>query len=77
MDDALVRLLDLVAQHDGLSLPRAAKKLQLSQSQLHRLLSALGPDAQFGGLDLVSVAEGAPARLHLTARARAHLAATS
>ncbi|NKF23598.1 hypothetical protein [Solimonas marina] len=73
MDETAAALLDLVGRHDGLSLARAAKALQLSQSQLRRLLAALGPDTTIGGLDLIVVDDGEPARLHLTARAREHL----
>lgn len=78
-DHALV-LLQLLSQEDGMSMPRAAKRLCLSASELQRLLVALGDDPRFGGLDLVeqrieqtgqSHRDGTRVRLWLTARGRA------
>ena len=52
-EDAALALLQLLAQHTEVSLPRAAKRLNLSASELQRLLVALGDDPRFDGLDLV------------------------
>ncbi len=51
-DRALV-LLSVLANEDGQSLPRLAKRLGLAASELQRLLVVLGDDPQFGGLGLV------------------------
>lgn len=65
-------LLQLLAQHEGVSLPRAAKRLSLSSSELQRLLVALGDDPRFDGLDLVRQdREGDRVLLRLTERGRA------
>ena len=66
-DDTVLALLRLLAQEDGQSIHRVAKRLQLSLSELQRLLTALGPDPRFDGLDLVEVREdGDRTRLWLT-----------
>lgn len=63
-------LLALVAAEPGISLPRAAKRLRASQSQLRRWLAALGPD----GAGLLQMDETAvPARLRPSAAALATL----
>ena len=75
-EDVALDLLRLLAQEDGQSLPRVAKRLGLGASELQRLLTALGPDARFDGLDLVEArADGARMRLWLTAKGR-HLCAS-
>jgi predicted transcriptional regulator len=79
-EDAALALLRLLAEHGDVSMPRAAKRLGLGASELHRLLVALGDDPRFGGLDLVERhverdvdphADGARTLLRLTARGRA------
>lgn len=70
-DDTVLALLRLLAQEDGQSIHRVAKRLQLSLSELQRLLTALGPDPRFDGLDLVEVREdGDRTRLWLTDKGR-------
>ena len=64
-------LLQLLATEDGQSIHRVAKRLQLSLSELQRLLTALGPDPRFDGLDLVEQREdGGRVLLHLTDKGR-------
>lgn len=71
-EDAALALLQLLAQHEDVSLPRAAKRLSLSTSELQRLLVALGDDPRFDGLDLVRQDhEGERVLLRLTERGRA------
>lgn len=71
-EDAALALLQLLAQHGDISLPRAAKRLSLSSSELQRLLVALGDDPRFDGLDLVRQdREGERVLLRLTERGRA------
>ena len=70
-EDAALALLQLLAQEDGQSLPRVAKRLGLGMSELQRLLTALGADPRFDGLDLVQArVDGARTRLWLTAKGR-------
>ena len=70
-DDAALALLQLLAQEREMSLPRAAKRLQSSTSELQRLLVALGDDPRFDGLDLVERSgDGERILLRLTARGR-------
>jgi DNA-binding IclR family transcriptional regulator len=70
-EDAALALLQLLAQHEDVSLPRAAKRLSLSASELQRLLVALGDDPRFDGLDLVRQhREGERTVLRLTERGR-------
>jgi DNA-binding IclR family transcriptional regulator len=70
-EDLALALLRLLADEDGQSIHRVAKRLQLSLSELQRLLTALGPDPRFDGLDLVEQRE-ADGRilLHLTGKGR-------
>ena len=69
--DHAFELLRLLAQEDGQSLPRVAKRLGLGASELQRVLTALGADQRFDGLDLVeSRIDGARTRLWLTAKGR-------
>ncbi|MEQ1514133.1 MAG: hypothetical protein ABL934_15805 [Lysobacteraceae bacterium] len=71
-EDAALALLQLLAQNEDISLPRAAKRLSLSSSELQRLLVALGDDPRFDGLDLVRQdREGERVLLRLTERGRA------
>ena len=79
-EDAALALLRLLAENGDVSMPRAAKRLGLGASELHRLLVALGDDPAFGGLDLVerhvehqaeAQADSARTLLRLTARGRA------
>jgi hypothetical protein len=75
-EDAALALLRLLAENGDVSMPRAAKRLGLGASELHRLLVALGDDPAFGGLDLVERhverhADAARTLLRLTARGRA------
>lgn len=73
LDERPLALLALLAEHDGVSLPRAAKRLGLAASELRRVLTALGDDPQFGGLGVVEcrLAERGHERLWLTERGRA------
>lgn len=73
LDERPLALLALLAEHDGVSLPRAAKRLGLAVSELRRVLTALGDDPQFGGLGVVECrrAERGHERLWLTERGRA------
>jgi predicted transcriptional regulator len=69
--DPAFELLRLLAQEDGQSLPRVARRLGMGASELQRLLTALGPDPRFDGLDLVEArADGARTRLWLTSKGR-------
>jgi DNA-binding IclR family transcriptional regulator len=71
-EDAALALLQLLASDNEVSLPRAAKRLSLSTSELQRLLVALGDDPRFDGLDLVRQhREGERVLLALTERGRA------
>ena len=71
-EDAALALLRLLAQDDSVPLPRAAKRLSLSTSELQRLLVALGDDPRYDGLDLVRQdREGERVLLRLTERGRA------
>jgi DNA-binding MarR family transcriptional regulator len=70
--DPAFELLRLLAQEDGQSLARVAKRLGLGASELQRLLTALGADPRFDGLDLVEArADGVRTRLWLTTKGRA------
>jgi len=52
-EDIALALLRLLSAEDGQSIHRVAKRLGLGLSELQRLLTALGPDPRFDGLDLV------------------------
>lgn len=72
MEDRALALLQLLAEEDGQSLPRLAKRLGLGASELQRLLVALGDDPRFDGLDLVEQRrDGERILLWRTARGRA------
>lgn len=71
-EDAALSLIRLLATENEMSLPRAAKRLSLSASELQRMLAALGDDARFDGLDLVGQRrDGERLLLRLTERGRA------
>jgi DNA-binding IclR family transcriptional regulator len=71
-DDPALALLRLLATEDGQSTARIAKRLQLGQSELQRLLTALGADPRFDGLALVEQRrDGERTRLWLSERGRA------
>lgn len=75
-DDRALALLALIGAEAGISTARAAKRLGLAQSELARLLAALGGDASCDGLDLVVAHDdGGRTTLRLTERGRALLAA--
>ncbi|HEY5850428.1 MAG TPA: helix-turn-helix domain-containing protein [Lysobacter sp.] len=70
-EDAALALLQLLAQEDGQSVHRVAKRLGLGLSELQRLLSAVSSDPRFDGLDLVEQREdGDRTLLWLTSRGR-------
>ena len=72
IDDPVPALLQLLAEHGELSLPRAARRLGLRASVLRRLLTALGDDPRCDGLGLVAVREAdGRTLLRLTARGQA------
>lgn len=71
IDDHALALLRLLATEDDQSIHRVAKRLGLGLSELQRLLTALGPDSRFDGLDLVEQRrEGERVLLRLTAKGR-------
>ena len=71
LDEQALALLQLLAAGDGVSTARAAKQLRVSQSELQRLLTALGPDPRYDGFDLVAVRdEGERRTLWLTDKGR-------
>jgi DNA-binding IclR family transcriptional regulator len=70
-DDSALSLLRLLAQEDGQSIHRVAKRLGLGLSELQRLLVALGGDPRYDGLDLVEQRQdGERTLLWLTAKGR-------
>jgi len=70
-EDAALALLRLLREEDGQSIHRVAKRLQLGLSELQRILSALGDDPRFDGLDLVERREdGERTLLWLTEKGR-------
>lgn len=76
-DDPALALLQLLAQEDGQSIHRVAKRLGLGLSELQRLLVALGDDPRFDGLDLVEQRnDGARVLLWLTDKGRRLCAST-
>lgn len=75
MDEQLQALMALVATEEGMSVARVAKKLGLGQSQLLRMITALGPSETVGGLGLLELRDGDPPRLYLSERARQWAAA--
>jgi formate dehydrogenase accessory protein FdhD len=72
----VVALLALLAGSDGISLPAAAKRLGVGQSELRRLLATLGNAPTLPGPGLVEASEdGDRTRLWLTASGRRFCAA--
>ena len=69
-EELLVRLVRLVADQEGLSMAKSAKQLELSQSQLLRMLTVLGQDRSLAGLDWLEVRDGEPPRLYVTSTGR-------
>jgi hypothetical protein len=69
-EDRALGLLRALANEDGQSLPRLARRLGLAASELQRLLVALGNDPQFAGLGLVEARNDSRGRncIWLTAR---------
>jgi len=76
-DEPALDLLRLLAQEDGQSIHRVAKRLGMGISELQRLLVALGEDPRFDGLDLVEQRlDGERLRLWLTDKGRRLCATT-
>ena len=70
-DEPGLRLLRLLADEDGQSIHRVARKLDMGLSELQRLLSALGSDPRFDGLDLVTTSrDGERLTLWLTEKGK-------
>jgi len=70
-EETALALLRLLAEEDGQSLHRVAKRLGLGVSELQRLLTALGPDSRYDGLDLIEPrTDGERTRLWLTDKGR-------
>lgn len=60
-------VLRLLAEEDGQSIHRVARRLGIGISELQRLLTALGNDPRYDGLDLVTgIRDGRRLRLWLT-----------
>jgi formate dehydrogenase accessory protein FdhD len=55
IEDEAIALLARLGDYDGMSLPAVAKRLALGQSELRRLLTALGNEPGLPGLGLVEV----------------------
>ena len=75
-EEIALALLRLLADEGDVSAARAAKRLGLGASELQRLLTALGADPRFDGLDLVEQSleprgDGVRVRLRLIVRGRA------
>ncbi len=71
-DERALALLALLAEEDGVPIHRATKRLGIPLSEMTRLLTALGDDARYDGLDLVTArAEGDRTTLWLTDKGRA------
>lgn len=72
MNDSALAVLQLLCEEDAQSIHRVAKRLGLGLSELQRLLTALGDDSRFDGLDLVrQQQQGERTLLVLTERGRA------
>jgi DNA-binding IclR family transcriptional regulator len=70
-DEQALALLRLLEREDGQSIHRVAKRLGLGLSELQRLLTALGDDPRYDGLDLVRQRrDGERIRLWLTEKGR-------
>ena len=71
-EDTALEVLHLLCEEDAQSIHRVAKKLGLGLSELQRLLTALGDDPRFDGIDLVNQQrQGERTVLRLTERGRA------
>ncbi|MEJ7746593.1 MAG: hypothetical protein WKF61_07535 [Luteimonas sp.] len=71
-DDNTLAVLQLLCVEDAQSIHRVAKRLGLGLSELQRLLTALGNDPRFDGLDLVEQQQqGERTVLRLTERGHA------
>lgn len=71
-EDPALALLRMLSEQDGQSAARVARRLGIGQSELLRLLAALGDDPRVDGLGLVERREdGARTLLFLTTRGRA------
>lgn len=76
MEQNLLALLELIAEQDGISIAKAAKKLNLAQSQLLRLLAVLADEASVIGFEIVEVRkEPARTMLHISTHGRTWLEA--
>ena len=64
--EEIIALLQLLGERHSISMPRIAKQLKLSTSELLRLCAQLGSDEVLGGPGLVEVIEGTPTLLRLT-----------
>ncbi len=70
-DETALSLLRLLADEDGQSIHRVAKRMDMGLSELQRLLAALGDDPRYDGLDLVvQRRDGDRLRLWLTDKGR-------
>jgi len=71
-EDNALALLQLLCEEDAQSIHRVAKRLGLGVSELQRVLTALGDDPRFDGLNLVEQRlQGQRTLLWLTERGRA------
>jgi len=61
--ERLAAVVQFIADNDGVSVSRVARRLGLSQSELLRLLAVLGEDGSVGGLGLVVARDDGPRRL--------------
>ncbi len=77
MEEQVKVLLQLLNDRDCISMPRVAKRLRLSVSELLRILAQLGSDEGVGGLGLVEVIEGKPTLMRLTQAGRHWIAANA
>jgi hypothetical protein len=71
IEQRLAAIVRFVADNDGSSISRVARQLDLSQSELLRLLALLGDDQSVGGIGLVAVSdEGVRRVVRITAQGR-------
>jgi hypothetical protein len=73
----VIALLQLLGERDSVSMPRIARQLKLSTSELLRLCAQLGSDEAVGGPGLVEVIEGTPTVVRLTQMGRNWLVANA
>lgn len=69
-DDQVIVLLRLLNIDEAMSVARVAKKMQLTFSELMRMLAALGSDEILGGPGWVEVLEMNPPQVRLTQAGR-------